>query len=109
MWVYRPLVCLDLHAQDMCTELLHFLPVGEFNVGLGIGFAFVDFHHQFHQIAIDQMVFVVGQFACEDANMLGLPCALFKKFARVSVGFWGGFVRFVGQNADAEKSAGDVI
>ena len=100
---------MDLHAQDMCTELLHFLPVGEFNVGLGIGFAFVDFHHQFHQIAIDQMVFVVGQLTCEDANMFGLPCTLFKKFARVSVGFWRGFVCFVGQNADAEKSAGDVV
>ena len=88
---------------------MDFLPIGVFNMRTGIGFAFVDFHHQFHQVAVDQMVFVVGQLACEDANMFGLPCALFKKFARVSVGFWGGFVRFVGQNTDAEKSAGDVV
>ena len=104
-----PIVLMVLHAQDVFTELMYFFPIGKFNVGLGIGFTFVDFHHQFHQVAIDQMVFVVGQFTCENTHKFGLPGTLFKKFARVSVGFRRGFVRFVGQNADAEKSAWNAV
>ena len=87
---------------------MDFLPIGVFNMRTGIGFAFVDFHHQFHQVAVDQMVFVVGQLASKNAYLFGFPFALFKKFACVSVGFCGGFVCFVGQYADAKKGAGDV-
>ena len=42
------LLWLCLHGHDLGAELLHFVPIGEFDVGLGVGFAFVDFHPQLH-------------------------------------------------------------